>query len=157
MIVKILNDYEKNTKAKINCLCKDNFNLDEALKYSKKIQKEDYIEAKKRLNNYINSKCCICVKDIGKYDNIKLKLENNEYHLICIDCYNDINKSYNSNFINGENLDSFSYGNSNKIDCKICFKEHSIIDEAENKKKYIRKHKNNVCSGYCTNSKCFIY
>jgi hypothetical protein len=154
---KILNDYEKNTKAKINCLCKDNFNLDEALKYSKKIQKEDYIEAKKRLNNYINSKCCICVKDIGKYDNIKLKLENNEYHLICIDCYNDINKSYNSNFINGENLDSFSYGNSNKIDCKICFKEHSIIDEGEKNKKYIRKHKNNVCSGYCTNSKCFIY
>ena len=147
---KILNEFEKNSNTPIKCLCKSNFNLDEAIKYSKEIKEDDYKEANKRLIDYLQKLCCICTLEKGKFNCIKLDLKNEISHLICVDCYEDLIKNNDSNILNRENDDSFSMGNGNKIDCKICCKEHYLNET----KKILRnnKHKN-----ICCNSKCFIY
>ena len=147
---KILNEFEKNSRTPIKCLCKSNFNLDEAIKYSKGIKEDDYKEAKKRLFDYIQNLCCICTLEKGRFNFINVELKNEIPHLICVDCYEDLIKNNDSNILNRENDDSFSIGNGNKIDCKICCKEHYL--NPTNKILRKNKHKN-----ICCNSKCFIY
>ena len=147
---KILNEFEKNSRTPIKCLCKSNFNLDEAIKYSKGIKEDDYEEAKKRLFEYIQKLCCICTLEKGRFNSINLDLKNEIPHLICVDCYEELLKNNDSNILNRENDDSFSIGNGNKIDCKICCKEHYL--NQTNKILRKNKHKN-----ICCNSKCFIY
>ena len=138
--LKVLNSYEKKTFPKISCLCKNEFNYEDALEYYKKeIDNKDILNAQERLENVFNNICCICLEKQDKFDFINLNVSNNNHqHLICKKCYDEekINSSFN-NFLNeNDNSSMFNFSNKNQsVYCKLCDQTHFLANKNKRKKR----------------------
>ena len=152
--LKVLNSYEKKTFPKISCLCKNEFNYEEALEYYKKeIDNKDILNAQERLENVFNNICCICLEKQDKFDFINLNISNNNHqHLICKKCYDEekINSSFN-NFLNeNDNSSMFNFSNKNQsVYCKLCDQQHFLNNKNKRKKRDADEK--------CCNKNCVLF
>ena len=151
--LKVLNSYEKKTFPKILCLCKNEFNYENALEFYKEIDNKDILNAKERLNNVFNSVCCICLEKYDKFDFINLNILNNkQQHLICKKCYDEekINSSVLTFLNDNDNSSMFNLSNKNQsVYCKLCDQQH-FLDNKKNKRKKDPDEK-------CCNKNCVLF
>ena len=175
-----LNLYEIHNLKLTKCPCGNVYDLNELMNLSKiKFSAEDKKLAIQRLKLILQKKCCICLQN--KEENIKyinLTVLNSPTHFICIDCYkkkmviknNNINKNIEikherkddkNNNIYYNDLESSDSslkdigGNDKKIFCNICFTEHIITQDSENKN-IQKKNKSNKSTNRCC-GKCLIF
>ena len=176
-----LNLYEIHNLKLTKCPCGNIYDINELMNFSKiKFSEEDKNMAIQRLKLLLEKKCCICLNN--KREKIKyfnLNVLNSPIHFACSDCYhikiisknniicknvgikceNKEDKSGNKIYYNDlESFDSSlkeSNNNDKKFFCNICFTEHLISQDSENKrsKKGNKLEKSiNKCCG-----KCFIF
>ena len=175
-----LNLYEIHNLKLTKCPCGNVYDLNELMNLSKiKFSAEDKKLAIQRLKLILQKKCCICLEN--KEENIKyinLTILNSPNHFICIDCFkkktatknNNINKNMEikhekkddkNNKIYYNDLESSDSslkdigGNDKKIFCNICFTEHIITQDSENKN-IQKKNKSNKSTNRCC-GKCLIF
>ena len=147
-----LNKYEIHNMPRTKCLCGNDIDLQNLIKFIKtKPSEKDKKMAENRLLNVLKKKCCLCHES----DDQKLfdfKIMQGPIHFMCVDCYdkerikenrenmddNDKNeKNSDDNIIN----DKKSIIKKRKLFCKICYEEHIWIEdnETEDKKNLIQK------------------
>ena len=175
-----LNLYEIHNLKLTKCPCGHIYDLNELMNLSKiKFSPEDKKLAIQRLKIILLKKCCICLKN--KEENIKyfnLTVLNSPNHLICIDCFknkikiknNGINKPVEIKHEKKEDKNNKIYyndlessdsslkdigGNDKKFFCNLCFTEHILAQDSENKNNK-KKNKSDKSSNRCC-GKCFIF
>ena len=147
-----LNKYEIHNMPRTKCLCGNDIDLQNLIKFIKtKPSEKDKKMAENRLLNVLKKKCCLCHES----DDQKLfdfKIMQGPIHFMCVDCYdkerikenreqtddNDKNeKNSDDNIIN----DKKSIIKKRKLFCKICYEDHIWIEdnETEDKKNLIQK------------------
>lgn len=173
-----LNLYEIHNLKLTKCPCGNIYDINELMDFSKiKFNEEDKNMAIQRLKLLLEKKCCICSNNKGEKDKyIKINVLNSPTHFVCSDCYhikiisknNIITKNVGIKYENKEDksgnkiyyndLESFdsslkeSGNNDKKFFCNICFTEHLISQDSENKKnkKSNKLEKSiNKCCGKC--------
>ena len=179
-----LNLHEIHNLKLSKCPCGNIYDINEIINYSKiKFTENDKNLALQRLKLILSKKCCICLNNKEEINNdfINLFLVNSPRHFICKDCFqlkikenNGINKAKNKkiemkyeneedkkkNKIYFNDLESSDSSlkdcgtKEQKFFCNICFTEH-ILDKNEENKKIIDKKQNkkdkamNKCCGKC--------
>ena len=179
-----LNLHEIHNLKLSKCPCGNIYDINEIINYSKiKFTENDKNLALQRLKLILSKKCCICLNNKEEINNdfINLFLVNSPKHFICKNCFqlkikenNGINKAKNKkiemkyeneedkkkNKIYFNDLESSDSSlkdcgtKEQKFFCNICFTEH-ILDKNEENKKIIDKKQNkkdkamNKCCGKC--------
>ena len=179
-----LNLHEIHNLKLSKCPCGNIYDINEIINYSKiKFTENDKNLALQRLKLILSKKCCICLNNKEEINNdfINLFLVNSPKHFICKNCFqakikenNGINKTKNKkiemkyeneedkkkNKIYFNDLESSDSSlkdcgtKDQKFFCNICFTEH-ILDKNEENKKIIDKKQNkkdkamNKCCGKC--------
>ena len=179
-----LNLHEIHNLKLSKCPCGNIYDINEIINYSKiKFTENDKNLALQRLKLILSKKCCICLNNKEEINNdfINLFLVNSPKHFICKNCFqakikennginkkkkkkiemkyeNEEDKKKNKIYFNDlESSDSSLKDcgtKEQKFFCNICFTEH-ILDKNEENKKIIDKKQNkkdkamNKCCGKC--------
>ena len=176
-----LNLYEIHNLKITKCPCNTVYDISEIMNFSKnKFSEEDKKMAIQRLKLILEKKCCICLNNKEeKIKYINLTVLNNPNHYACNNCYQtkiiknthknnknieikyENNDDKNSNKIYYNDLESSDSSlkdngsNDKKFFCNICFTEHIIMKDSEdknNKKRNKLDKSINKCCG-----KCIVY
>ena len=172
-----LNLYEIHNLKLTKCPCGNVYDINELINFSKiKFSEEDKNMAIKRLKLILEKKCCICLnnkEEKNKYNN--LIILNSPVHFICNDCYqtkiitknnnNNKNKNVGIKYENKEDKDGNKIyyndlessdssmkdasNNDKKFFCNICFTEHIITHNKNDKKNNKLEKSINRCCGKC--------
>lgn len=147
-----LNKYELNTIPRTKCLCQNEVDLINLMELSKnKPTEKDKKDAEDRLQKVIKKRCCLCKED-NEYKIFEFKILDGPPHFKCINCHekelksdeNIRNKTVdNKNTINNNDIGTNEYESNDttikdktvikkKFFCKICFEEHTSIEDSEN-------------------------
>lgn len=147
-----LNKYEINTIPRTKCLCQNEVDLINLMELSKnKPTEKDKKDAEDRLQKVIKKRCCLCKED-NEYKIFEFKILDGPPHFKCINCHekelksdeNIRNKTVdNKNTINNNDIGTNEYESNDttikdktvikkKFFCKICFEEHTSIEDSEN-------------------------
>ena len=146
-----LNKYELNTIVRTKCLCQNEVDLVNLMELSKnKPTEKDKKDAEDRLLKVIKKRCCLC-KENNEYKIFEFKILDGPPHFKCINCHekelkseeNIKNKTFdNKNTINNNEIKTNEYESNDttikdktvikkKFFCKICFEEHTSIEDSE--------------------------
>ena len=146
-----LNKYELNTIQRTKCLCQNEVDLVNLMELSKnKPTEKDKKDAEDRLLKVIKKRCCLC-KENNEYKIFEFKILDGPPHFKCINCHekelkseeNIKNKTIdNKNTINNNEINTNEYESNDttikdkpvikkKFFCKICFEEHTSIEDTE--------------------------
>lgn len=173
-----LNKYELNTIVRTKCLCQNEVDLVNLMELSKnKPTEKDKKEAEERLLKVIKKRCCLC-KENNEYKIFEFKILDGPPHFKCINCHekelksdeNMKNKSFdNKNIINNNDIATndieskdTTIKNKNVIKknffCKICFEEHTSIEDTETEHQNLIGKVVKVGEGRfkCCKGKCII-
>ena len=145
-----LNKYEIHNLPRTKCLCGNDVDLQNLLKFAKtKPNEKDKKMAENRLLNILKKKCCLCHESNEKklFD---FKIMQGPTHFMCVDCYEKEIKKENKDTDDIEGNEKNSDDNiiddkkniiKRKLFCKICYEEHIWIEDNEivDKKNLIQK------------------
>lgn len=146
-----LNKYELNTIARTKCLCQNEVDLLNLMELSKnKPTEKDKKDAEDRLLKVIKKRCCLCEEN-NEFKIFEFKILEGPPHFKCINCHekelksdeNKRNKTFdNKNTINNNDILTNEFESNDttmkdktvikkKFFCKICFEEHTSIEDSE--------------------------
>ena len=142
-----LNKYEIHNMPRNKCLCGNDIDLQNLLKFSKvKPSEKDKKMAEDRLLNTLKKKCCLCL-EANEQKLFDFKIMQGPTHFMCVDCYDkEIKKENNDEKENEKNSDDNIINDKKsiikrKLFCNICYEEHIWIEDNEiiDKKNLIQK------------------
>ena len=157
-----LNKYEIHNMPRNKCLCGNDIDLQNLVKFSKtKPNEKDKKMAEDRLLNILKKKCCLC-HESNEQKLFDFKIMQGPTHFMCVDCYEkEIKKENNDEKENEKNSDDNIINDKKsiikrKLFCKICYEEHIWIEDNEiiDKKNLIQKIE---VKFKCCKEKCFIF
>ena len=143
-------EYQKS-KHKFECGCKKIYTYKDLENYYER-DDEQYEEAKKRMNEYIKTKCMICFKNLKKEKGKKIKMrkdcEIQEDHFMCESCYN---KYFKQNKITITEEDDDEEENENEDETKEIGKESESNKQKTKKKSILKADEQKIYCNICSN------
>ena len=157
-----LNKYEIHNLPRNKCLCGNDIDLQNLVKFSKtKPNEKDKKMAEDRLLNVLKKKCCLCLES-NEQKLFDFKIMQGPTHFMCVDCCEkEIKKENNDEKENEKNSDDNIINDKKiiikrKLFCNICYEEHIWIEDKEiiDKKNLIQKIE---VKFKCCKENCFIF